>query len=79
MKDNRRIQKGSGVYTCIDCKEQTRETGEGESQFDLCAACYEIAGMENQHSDDGHAGELNACSECQRQMTPKARAKLLTR
>lgn len=76
MSDNRRFQVGSGVYTCYRCTRQTRDTGKGEAQFDLCADCFEIEGMENQHSDDDHDGDLADCEECKRQMTPSGRHKL---
>lgn len=43
-----------GVYTCRVCKKKTRETGECESNVELCAACYDYAGWVNTHSDNGH-------------------------
>lgn len=39
-RDNRRFQKGSGVYNCIVCGKRTRETGDGESDVQMCALCY---------------------------------------
>lgn len=42
-----RISKGSGIYTCIICKKQTRETGLGESYEKICAHCYEVGGYIN--------------------------------
>lgn len=74
--DKRRIQTGSGVYTCQRCDQKTRDTGTGEAQFELCAACFEIEGYENQHSDDDHAGSLKDCEECRAQMSSKAKEKL---
>ena len=41
------------VYTCFVCKKRTRETGDGESSCQLCKRCYEEAGYENEHSDNG--------------------------
>lgn len=76
MNDNRRFKRGSGVYTCHRCTKQTRDTGKGEAQFDLCADCFEIESMENQHSDDGHEGDLSDCQECKDQMTESACTKL---
>jgi hypothetical protein len=40
------------VYTCEGCGKKTRETGDGESSVNLCAKCYEEAGLENEHSDN---------------------------
>lgn len=64
MKKYNRIARGSGVYPCVYCGKQTRETGEGESDCKLCAHCYLIAGLENQHSDDGHNGDFADCPLC---------------
>lgn len=44
---------GSPVYTCRICSKQTRETGDGESDCDLCWKCFEICGLENTISDCG--------------------------
>lgn len=74
--DNRRFKKGSGVYKCIHCQHETRETGQGESQFEMCAPCFEISSIENMHSDDDHEGEVYGCLECRSLMTPKALAHL---
>ena len=51
MSDNRRMQKGSGVYTCAECNKQTRETGEGESLVGLCLNCWDMAGCINSVND----------------------------
>jgi len=51
-RDNRRFQRGSGVYTCHCCGKQTRDTGNGEAGLDLCRACYEDATDENYHLDN---------------------------
>lgn len=69
-RDNRRFQPGygfgtgGGVYTCHICKKRTRETGEGESQLELCAACFNKASQENSHTDN-HTGAMRDCAECQ--------------
>lgn len=64
MSDNRKFQKGSGVYTCGWCGKYTRETGSGESKLELCAACMRIAETENAHSDHDHDGNVWDCEEC---------------
>jgi len=51
MRDNQRMQKGSGIYTCEECGTKTRETGEGESLVKLCLRCWEIAGCINSVND----------------------------
>jgi hypothetical protein len=64
MPRNSRFQKGSGVYTCRDCGKKTRETGNCESGVDLCAACYEDAGLENDHYDN-HDEPVTGCKWCE--------------
>jgi hypothetical protein len=68
-KDNRRfVKRGdpatSGVYTCWMCGKKTRETGEGESSFELCKRCLHITQMENEHFDYGHPEHHDDCPEC---------------
>lgn len=66
-----RMQRGSGIYTCASCGEQTRETGDGESSCNLCKQCFHDAGMENSHSDGYHdadqQGPQDDCPICQRE------------
>lgn len=54
----------SPVYKCLVCGKSTRETGEGESQFELCRKCYTEGGQENAHSDS-HTGKMKNCKECE--------------
>jgi hypothetical protein len=58
------FEPGSGCYTCNSCGKLTRETGEGESRCDLCAACYYEAGLENTHNDD-HVDFVAGCKWCE--------------
>lgn len=51
-EDNRRFRKGSGVYKCVYCGTKTRETGENESDYNLCAACLDKTNKENFISDN---------------------------
>jgi hypothetical protein len=46
------FQRGSAVYKCNVCKRSTRNTGD-EGNCRLCAECYELAGIENEISDNG--------------------------
>src|SRR4051812_8607733 len=50
-KNFKRNLSGQSTYECGCCHRQTRETGHGEQSVELCAFCYEVAGMENEHSD----------------------------
>ena len=49
---NSKFQRGSGVYTCECCKKSTRETGQGESAYQLCIYCYEVSGNQNSLSGE---------------------------
>ena len=65
MKNAARFQKGSGCYKCESCGRLTRSTGRGDNEHvNLCTDCYDEGGLENQHSDEGHAGNFAACSLC---------------
>lgn len=48
-----KFARGSGAYHCSDCGRLTRETGLGESQVELCRACYIADEQENSRQDDG--------------------------
>lgn len=50
---NSRFQRGSGVFACGCCARRTRDTGGDNTGVELCAECYELAGIENQISDYG--------------------------
>jgi hypothetical protein len=54
----------SPVYQCRLCAKLTRETGEGESDIELCQSCNAMAGQENAHNDDGHPGAFRDCQAC---------------
>lgn len=71
------FQKGSGVYTCVSCGKRTRSTGRGDNEHvELCAACYDEGGWENQHSDEGHSltNPCEGCPICEREAAAAARA-----
>jgi hypothetical protein len=42
-------QGGRGVYTCSICQRRTRETT--LQGHDICADCFELAGLENAKQD----------------------------
>lgn len=48
-----------GCYTCLSCGKKTRETGDGESDVQLCKKCFRDSQMENMYSD---ASETILCS-----------------
>ena len=63
-----KFERGSSVYMCEICKNQTRDTGRGESPG-VCARCYEEGGWQNEHFDFGpdHNGDgpsPDDCPEC---------------
>lgn len=62
----KRFARGGSVYTCDSCGKRTRDTGRGETEGSTCAACYEEAGWENEHSDTrgDHNGEGPSPEEC---------------
>ncbi len=62
-----------GTYTCRICKKRTRETGQCESNVELCAACYDYAGWENAHND-GHGDGMGSedCPVCAEEAAAKA-------
>jgi hypothetical protein len=51
----RRFTKGTnpGTRTCYCCGKRTWAANMDTSGTDLCKWCYEEAGLENEHSDDG--------------------------
>lgn len=51
----RKFQHGQSTYNCRVCKRLTRNTGD-EGQVELCAECYELAGIKNEISDNGPLG-----------------------
>lgn len=55
-----RFQRGSGMFACESCKRNTRDTGGDNTSLKMCEECYEIAGIENQISDQGSTPELLA-------------------
>ncbi len=61
---NSRFRRGSGTYPCKCCGKLTRETGSCESNVGLCLACFDEAGLENEHSDYGHPERVPGCPTC---------------
>lgn len=53
MRKNNRFTAGFGVYCCKVCRGRTRQTDQDAVQLGLCAECYELAGEDNMHNDDG--------------------------
>lgn len=62
--DNQHFKKGSAAYKCRCCGKLTRETGSCESNVQLCLACYDEAGLENEHSDGHHTTHVTGCPTC---------------
>lgn len=66
MKVNKFQGRTGGTYICRICGKRTRETGDGESYTQLCSSCYNMAGQENAHSDENHAGNFKHCDICKK-------------
>lgn len=65
VKQISKFQKGSGVFVCRICNRSTRAVQCGSAALiELCQSCYDVEGERNQHSDDGHEGELEECKIC---------------
>ena len=47
-----RFLKGKGIYVCRACNKATRETGQEESDVELCKVCY-LEGLEENRIADG--------------------------
>ena len=54
----------SKSYTCKVCGVTTRETGSCESGVGTCLACYDQAGLENEHMDGYHERSVADCPLC---------------
>lgn len=53
---------GASTYECGCCGRRTRDTGAGELGCELCAFCYEAAGIENS-CQDGHITPAEAIEQ----------------
>jgi hypothetical protein len=58
-------RSGRGVFACDVCGRNTRNTGQGDQ---ICAECFEIAGLDNMVNDNAYkpgseeyAGALKEC------------------
>lgn len=61
----RHFVKGVGVYSCECCKRATRIVRDQAAYFArLCEPCYDLGGLINLHSDEGHAGDIRECATC---------------
>jgi hypothetical protein len=60
------FKRGSGCFICADCGKRTRATKRDGADSRLCADCFEFAGRENEHSDNGHEGgpKVEGCPVC---------------
>lgn len=63
-QSNSQFRAGSGTYSCLACGKKTRDTGQGEGDLRLCAACLDEAGLENEHMDEGHDDPVAGCPLC---------------
>jgi hypothetical protein len=51
------------VIVCASCGKRTT-SGVDDTNLELCRPCYARISYENQHSDGGHDGEMEACPVC---------------
>ena len=53
------------TFTCYDCGQSGTADMFDSSGTDLCLPCYDAAGLENEHSDNGHADPVTGCPTCE--------------
>lgn len=51
------------TFKCQDCHTLTMAGGSDGTE--LCPNCYERSGLENEHSDNGHATPVQNCPTCE--------------
>jgi hypothetical protein len=53
--------------TCIDCGRTLRSSNRSTTNRDMCEACFEYAGWENEHDDNAHdeTGAVEGCPVCE--------------
>jgi hypothetical protein len=61
-----RVWGQNAIYVCLECGKRTRETGDCESGANLCRDCFEMSGIDNEHSDGEHRDTPHPdCPRCQ--------------
>lgn len=73
--NNRHFKRGSGVFACRSCGQQTRDTTGDNGQLRLCALCLAKSECGNALSDAGHPDGWAVFDGCQ---TPDECQRLLT-
>ncbi len=73
-KKHNGFMRGFSVFVCGSCGKQSRYTGEQALGSELCPKCWEEAGLENEHSDDGHAEFNPDCPTCRAEADEKVTA-----
>lgn len=59
MRKNNRFQRGHRpVFACATCGRSTRLAGQGNDE--LCAECWELAGLQNQVFDGDEIAQVAA-------------------
>lgn len=53
MAKRNEFTRTGGVYRCQCCKGITRNIGGDGALVRLCEECFELAGLDNQHNDEG--------------------------
>ena len=55
------FRPGQSTFLCRGCGKRTRDVNGGNGGCELCRRCYDRAGGENYHSDEGHKGSFADC------------------
>ena len=64
MGSRTRFDRYRQPFPCVQCGKRTTGAA-GSSGTDLCPRCYERAGLENEHTDSGHAEPVENCPRCE--------------
>lgn len=62
MNPRNRFSRYNQPVRCVCGKLTTQTVGGGT---ELCRACYDAAGLENEHNDNGHAERVKGCPVCE--------------
>jgi DNA-directed RNA polymerase subunit RPC12/RpoP len=67
-----KFTKGRTTYKCANCGKLTRDTGQEESNTDLCKECAKNEQLYNMHSDEDHEEDFDICEICKTYITKEA-------
>jgi hypothetical protein len=69
VENGRDVMHAAGLVvldmTCYCCKANKLDPSDKDALgLELCPPCYEGAGLENEHTDDGHDMPVAGCPSC---------------